>query len=205
MRPDEQGRTQRIYKGEGKISLICYFPFAKSVYKQLPVGEEESSWAVSSGILSANDYISYDTYTIPETGTPYIKIYNPGDIETGFRLYIPFNGWSDGAVTLSYQENASDTFTDVLVINKPTPQRYGGTTENPINDIGILIDTNNGLIIGVSEASDNNVTTTGNLYNKYVEVGHFFKIQPYELGDEAKITITNGNGSIKIFYDYLYF
>ena len=28
--------TERIYKGEGKITFICYFPFAKSVFKQLP-------------------------------------------------------------------------------------------------------------------------------------------------------------------------
>lgn len=210
---------ERIYKGEGKMTLICYFPFAKSNFKVLPEqgqayyeGSEE--WAVSSGLLSNETYTSnYDTYIAPEQPegseeppeTPYINVYNPGDIETGFRMYIPFNGWSDGAVTLSYRENASDTFADVLVINKPTPQRYGGTVNNPLNDIGILIDTNNGLITGVSAASDNSITTTGNLYNKYVEAGHFFKIQPYEPDDEAKITITNGNGGIKIFYDYLYF
>lgn len=210
---------ERIYKGEGKMTLVCYFPFAKSNFKVLPEqgqayyeGSEE--WAVSSGLLSNAAYTSnYDTYIAPEQPegseeppeTPYINVYNPGDVETGFRMYIPFNGWSDGAVTLSYRQNASDTFADVLVINKPTPQRYGGTVNNPLNDIGILIDTNNGLITGVSAASDNSITTTGNLYNKYVEAGHFFKIQPYELDDEATITITNGNGGIKIFYDYLYF
>ena len=204
---------ERIYKGEGKMTFVCYFPFAKSKFKVLP-NEGSDEWAVSSGLLSNAAYTShYDTYIAPQVPegseatpeTPYIQVYNPGDIETGFRMYIPFNGWSDGAATLSYRENASDTFADILVINKPTPQRYGGTTENPINDIGILIDTNNGLITGVSAASDDSITTTGNLYNKYVEAGHFFKIQPYELGDEAKITITNGNGGIKIFYDYLYF
>lgn len=208
----EDGK-ERIYKGEGKMTLICYFPFAKSKFKVLP-SEGSDEWAVSSGLLSNATYTSnYDTYIAPEQPegseeppeTPYINVYNPGDIETGFRMYIPFNGWSDGAVTLSYRENASDTFADVLVINKPTPQRYGGTVNNPLNDIGILIDTNNGLITGVSAASDNSITTTGNLYNKYVEAGHFFKIQPYEPDDEAKITITNGNEGIKIFYDYLYF
>ena len=207
------GSKQRIYKGEGKMTLICYFPFAKSCFKVLP-SEGSDEWAVSSGLLSDEAYTShYDTYITPEPPedpeatpeTPYIKVYNPGDIETGFRMYIPFEGWSDEAITLSYQENALDTFADVLIINKPMPQRYGGTTENPINDIGILIDTNNGLITGVSEVSDDGITTTGNLYNKYVEAGHFFKIQPYELGDEAKITITNGHTGIKIYYDYLYF
>ena len=33
-------QMQRIYKGEGKISFTCPFPFAKSVYKQLPAGDE---------------------------------------------------------------------------------------------------------------------------------------------------------------------
>lgn len=196
--------TERIYKGEGKISLICHFPFAKSVFKELTTAQQESDWAVSSGILSSAEYVPYDTYTIPQEDMPYIKVYNAGDVPTGFRMYVPFEGWSNKALTLKYQANSYSDY-DILVINKPTPKRNGGTDQNPIYDDGILIDTNNGLIIGVSDYTDNIVTTSGNLYNECVESGYFFKLQPNLKTDEAKIVITNGNTGIRIFYDYLYF
>ena len=58
------GETERIYKGEGKVTFICYFPFAKSVYKILPDTTEDNfgnveDWASSSGILSNEDYSAY--------------------------------------------------------------------------------------------------------------------------------------------------
>lgn len=196
---------QRIYKGEGKMTFICYFPFAKSVYKQLPAGEEESGWAVSSGILSESDYIPYDTYTVPQTGTPYIKVYNPGDIETGFRLYYPFtNNQINNQITLRYQRNNSSDY-DILVINPLTAKQNDKINGNPIYDEGILIDTNSELITGVSNYADDQYTTSGNLYNEYIEAGYFFKIQPKDIQNEAKIEIINGNTGIRIFYDYLYF
>ena len=196
--------TERRYKGEGKISLKCCFPFAKSVFKELTIEQQESDWAISSGILSATDYIPYDTYTIPEEDTPYIRVYNAGDVPTGFRMYIPFEGWSNEAVVLTYQTNSLTDY-DILVINKPTAKRNGGTDQDPIYDKGVLIDTNNNLIIGVSEFYDNMYTTSGNLYNEHIESGHFFKLQPNLATDMSKIVITNGNTGIRIFYDYLYF
>ena len=79
-----QEGTQRVYKGEGKITFKAYFPFAKSVYKVLPSNEEGSDWAVSSGILNSTQYASVDNYN---NGS--ITVYNPGDVATGFRLYLP--------------------------------------------------------------------------------------------------------------------
>ena len=95
--------TERIYKGEGKISFIAYFPFAKSAYKQIPLEEQESDWAVSSGILSAEERNTQkiDVYEADdEAGT--IRVYNPGDVETGFRLYVPASAIGS-AITLSYK------------------------------------------------------------------------------------------------------
>ena len=79
--------------------------------------------------------------------------------------------------------------------------------------MGILIDTNNGLIVGVRQAEsiidqDGNATyqTSGNLYNEYVKSGYFFKLQPNEsVTDGATLQINNGAEGIQIFYDYLYF
>ena len=97
------GTTQRIYKGEGKITFIAYFPFAKSCFKVLDTNErKESDWAISSGILKDIDYVDVDKYKNGQ-----IIVYNAGDVSTGFRLYVPFvdNGTekTTQANTLTYQ------------------------------------------------------------------------------------------------------
>ena len=190
------GGIERIYKGEGKISFISYFPFAKSVFKVLPTNQEESDWVISSGILNSTDYANIDIYNNNS-----ITVYNPGDIETGFRLYLP------AAVV---QTTTTLTYTDV------PNQQIASLSLNAMtmadDDIGILIDTNNNLITGVSVAPNLNLisnqwsyTTSGNLYNKHVDSGYFFKIQPMMRDNTATIQINSGGEGIQIFYDYLYF
>lgn len=187
---------ERIYKGEGKMSFICHFPFAKSVYKQLPVEDEESEWAISSGILNAEERESIDIYN---EGS--ITVYNAGDIETGFRMYIPAAIVSE-AVSLTYINSLNQTVNSLHL--RPMTIKD--------DDVGILIDTNNDLIIGVFEApildpisGQWNYTTSGNLYNQYIESGQFFKIEPMILNNYATIQIEGGGEGIQIFYDYLYF
>lgn len=218
-------QTQRIYKGEGKISFICYFPFAKSTFKVLPqLGnkyyEGSQDWAVSSGILSqeTREGLGIDTYN-----EGIIRIYNAGDLPTGFRLYCPFsaaessNEETEGPVdaqtstagaqstynlTLTYKANANDsTEPAVLQIQNLEPKD---------NDVGFLINTDNGLIQGVQSYGTNlegaSYIVSNNLYNQYITAGYFFKLEPNDaVGDEASITVTDGNDGIEIFYDYLYF
>ena len=135
----EEG-TERIYKGDGSISFVCYFPFAKSVYKQIPISEEESDWVISSGLLTTAEYATIDKYD-NETGI--INVYNAGDVPTGFRLYIPFDAGAESTlepITLTYKNILGAQMADILSIEAITKKD---------NDVGILIDTNNGLIIGV--------------------------------------------------------
>ena len=189
--------TRRIYKGEGKISFVCYFPFAKSVYKQLPMVEEESDWAVSSGILNSTSYENIDVYNNGE-----IQVYNPGDIETGFRMYIP-QALLTTETTFTYMSNFNQ---DVVSLSL-------NSTEMKDGDIGILIDTNNSLIIGVSSApvgpnpttGEYTYTTSGNLYNEIIKSGYFFKIKTTPFSTIDTIQINGGGEGIQIFYDYLYF
>lgn len=190
--------TERIYKGEGKISFICYYPFAKSVYKQLPTVEEESDWAISSGILTADEYVEYDTYN-----SGIIKLYNPGDLDTGFRLYIPAGALSSG-ITINYKPDGSTTEAS-LIIKEITSMKTDVDSE--ITDVGVLVDTLNGLIIGVESFDSTNHTyvTSNNIYNEFVDSGYFFHIYPCDVDDNAKLQITNGSNGIEIFYDYLYF
>ncbi len=200
LRPTQN--VERIYKGEGTISFVCYFAFAKSNFKVLPTSGQayykgSEDWAISSGILSRTDYNNnhIDTYY---SGN--IAVYNPGDVATGFRLYLP-NGVINktAGTTLTYTDNYNQT-NAVLQINKITLKQ---------GDVGVLIDTNNELIVGVSVAptSSNNLTytTSGNLYNQYIKAGRFFKIEPMTIDHYANIEITNGTSGIRIFYDYLYF
>lgn len=192
----DHSRTQRIYKGEGKISFVCNFPFAKSAFKVLPE-EGSEDWAISSGLLTAEEYQEYDTC---EEGS--IKIYNPGDIETGFRLYIPGDNLNSQLILL-YKENALVS-EDVV-----------GLAINPVelkdeNDIGILVDTNSELIIGVSSFTHDIsgkaiYKTSGYIYNEYIEFGEFFKLQPNTKLDNSVIQIIGDSSNIEIFYDYLYF
>ena len=189
----EEG-TQRIYKGEGKIAFVCYFPFAKSVYKVLPEGSTD--WAISSGILSAEEYEGFDIYD-SETGI--INIYNPGDIETGFRLYI--SGTQSNGVSLVYTENDMEQNNTSLIINSYTLKN---------GDIGILVDTINELIVGISEFGyDQNgnavYKTTGNLYNEYINSGYFFHLKPNGRYDGATLQVETDAQDVEIFYDYLYF
>lgn len=192
--------TRRIYKGEGKISFICYFPFAKSAFKVLPeIGsdyyEGRDNWAAASGILSKDEI---EAKNIDRFVDGEIKVYNAGDIETGFRLYCPFSQISSD-LSLTYK--LGTTVQAQLNIDQPT--RIG-------SDEGILIDTTTGLIVGVKDftyTQDGNVSysTTGNLYNRYYNSGYFFKLEPNLKGENATIEITGGNESMQIFYDYLYF
>ena len=212
---------ERVYKGEGKLTLICYFPFAKSNFKALPEEgqdyfERKEEWASSSGILSASSRAAQkiDAY---EAGA--IKVYNPGDIETGFRLYIPS---MSGDMRLDYHLNSD-------VVASLNIEQF--TVEE--GDNGFIIDTNTGLIMGVKDIEvehstidpetgettteiehigiqideDGNpiYTTSGNLYNKHVKAGKFFKLQPNITTSEAYITITGTANTPQIFYDYLYF
>ena len=168
--------------------------------------EAESDWVISSGILSATAYAEFDTYN---TTTGVIKVYNAGDLPTGFRLYCPFTAAS--SLKLTYTSGSGNTAQ--LNINQITPQING----TGANDIGILVNTDNGLIqgvqtFGIDNSGNSTYTTSGNLYNSYIDSGYFFKLEPsISQEDGATITITDASDNIistngiKIFYDYLYF
>ena len=240
--------TSRIYKGEGKISFVAYYPFAKSCFKVLDTNElKNSDWAISSGILTDTERQNkkVDRY---ENGQ--FVIYNAGDIETGFRLYIPMAAAKQG-LTLTYEYSAA-SLTDPLpqLVIKPIEEKTYGTAytevDNPTGnpqaqgwyefnnynyvltedsviqdskeyyikeeaiDSGILIDTNNGLIVGIKSIGTNQdgntiYETSGNLYNEYIASGYFFQFQPDGRNAVSVLHITGNAAGSEIFYDYLYF
>ena len=191
------GTMRSVYKGEGTISFICYFPFAKSVFKTIPEEYKDNSWVISSGILSSEEYSNIDRYINLGGNTSGFKVYNAGDIATGFRLYLSSNILNQN-ISLIYENDIGE---DVASLHlKPI------TLKNQ-TETGIMIDTNTGLITGV-QLSGSNYILTNNLYNEYIESGFFFLLDPNSPDTTSELIVegVNNNASnIQIFYDYLYF
>lgn len=219
------GNRERIYKGEGKLTFICYYPYAQSVFKQLP--EEGGEWAFSSGILSATNYSEFDTY---DNTSGIIKIYNCGDLPANFSLYCPFA--ASHSMKLKYYISDGNLGGELDVNAITALDNSTGS-----NDIGFLINSNNGLIQGVQSidyAADGvTYVTSKNFYNKYIKSGSFFRIEPnmnttgedvsyFEITDISDNVIDSGTveitetieeesvvvatySKIQVFYDYLYY
>ena len=218
---DDQGKDvyERIYKGEGTIEFIAYYPFAKQLFQTLSqyrgIYTNVDEWAESSRLLETlniDDNNTIDAYQYSED-QGVINVYNPGDVATGFRLYIPFVTDTIPTMDIYYKtSDLEDTGQLKLHIDEITRK------EN--NDIGLQINTTNGLIEGIRNLQDSKVTS-GTLYNETV-TGEFFKIQPCEyntphqiiivsdrLGSEPETDSESGQtiirNAVHIFYDYLYF
>ena len=76
---------ERVYKGEGTIQFIAYYPYAKSVYKWLNeysdlLYSNKSEWSGASGMKEEQG-----SYDVCRSTT---NLYNPGDLEADFFLYF---------------------------------------------------------------------------------------------------------------------
>lgn len=174
---DDETVIERIYKGEGTINLVAYFPYAKSVHKWLDEYDNlnKAEWAESSGMKKSQG--SYDG--IGE----HISLYNPGDIETDFCLFFNF-------------ETDSLEIKNIYIDGDNSKQLQFNPITKKKEDFGIRVNSKTNLVEGV----DADGTLTGNLYNEYIKAGDFFKI---DLG-ESTLEI-DGAGCSKIEYDYLYY
>ena len=167
---------QRIYKGEGTLTFVAYYPYAISVEKYLDnfVGNRyanKSKWAAASGMKATQG--SYDG-----TGTS-VTVYNAGDIECPIKLF--FN--SGNLSSISMGNNYGMLFTPFSLEN---------------GDTKFCIDSSTHLI----EGYNNNNQKTGNLYNKYIKSGDFFLIP----NDGQNYTITTDGAAIQnVEYQYIYF
>lgn len=169
---------QRIYKGEGSIQFTAFYPFAKSVHKFLNEYADEDftnkdEWSAASGLKDIQGV--YD-----KTGVSAINLYNAGDIETDFNLYI--------------SKTSVPTLTQIR-LNDSEVLNFADMIINGDDDF-IKINTKANLI----EGCDATYMPTGTLYNKYIVSGDFFKIPT----DGSTLTILGGVDS-KIEYDYLYY
>ena len=219
---------ERIYKGEGTINLICYQPFAHQLFKIKELYQEVGSgkgnlitkydnvdeWIESSGILTRDEWNTYHIDQVLNAVEPYtcaIPLYNPGDLDVGFCLYIPFvNG------QILTKEGKSD-----IIINGDNEILVLKPIDKKGQDTGIIINTRNHLIEGVifsGIANENDYRipawqTTGNLYNEYIKIGEFPQVKRNDwkldsINNRAQtlyISCAEANKNMSIYYDYLYF
>lgn len=142
--------VNRVYKGEGSLQFIAYFPFARCTKKYLSeyTDSNKEEWATASGLLSTQG--SYDG-----TGTT-INLYNPGDLETDFFAY--------------YARTSLSTLTKIYINSNIL--NFDFSNNDNVTDTYIRINSKANLI----EGCDENFKPTGTLYNKFITSGDFFKI-----------------------------
>lgn len=198
---EEDGK--RIYKGEGNLNFICYYPFAKSRFKYLdqynttniPEWNEWPGAVVDGGLYEPGileDAVAGNKSEwalasgMKETQGSYdgvggntTLLYNAGDLPTDFKVYLRNLSSTRGVLSLS------NTTGEQLIVNG---------IELKQGDLGVCVNTKTNLIEGY-----NGNGLTGTLYNSYIVGGDFFKLP---LGEHTLSTF----GIIeKIEYDYLYY
>lgn len=182
------GALQRVYKGEGTIQFTAFSPLATSRYKYLEdytsanIKEwktqygNRDEWIESSGIKPQG---SYDKFI----NTKY-ELWNPGDTETDFLLYFKFN-----------TTNTIPQF-EVSMTDNAEAQLNFNTVSKISSDYGIRINSKLNLIEGVNSEGK----ITGNIYNRYIKSGNFFKIPQ----GESSLSITGATPQ-KIDYSFRYY
>lgn len=126
----------RVYKGEGEVNFIAYYPFARSRYKYLEDynninipewrGAESNlnEWKNSSGIVSKNTLLGrnhpvygdkIDVYSISSNGNR-IQLYNPGDMETPCKIMCNVEDFYPGRHIIGNENTKNPTF--FITINK---------------------------------------------------------------------------------------
>ena len=142
--------VNRVYKGEGSLQFIAYFPFARCTKKYLSeyTDSNKEEWASASGLLTTQG--GYDG-----TGAE-INLYNPGDIETDFFAY--------------YARTSLKRLTKIYINSNIL--NFNFSNNDNVIDTYIRINSKANLI----EGCDENFKPTGTLYNKFITSGDFFKI-----------------------------
>lgn len=214
----------RIYKGEGTLNLVAYYPYARSVLKFLnefnegdnsdfiiypdtitadnqdkdysgiydlmvegnkPFSNEQGllyynkqEWASSTSMM--NEQGNLDIAQLDAINNIVrIPVYNAGDLEADFKLFIKSNSQTENQINLP-KIKAIRLVQNGLILNQLTFKQFP-PLKLAKNDYGLCIDTAAHLIKGVDQ--QNKLTT--NLYNNKIQSGHFFKIPPQTLTSQA--------------------
>ena len=146
---------QRVYKGEGKIDLVSYFPYGFCNPRELDDAFDKANcneWLVASGLQ-----------TIQESGLGASQVCNPGDFETPFwvKINVGTGEYKLVAGKIELDNNNTLSWTSGTISNDGLPA-----------DAYIIIDGRNHLI----EGYDANDKKTGRIYNQFISSGDWFNI-----------------------------
>lgn len=178
---DEGG--ERIYKGEGTLNFVAYYPFAKSVNKFLNSYlaadyPEKTEWNKYAKLL-------LDKGVYDGVNSASIKLYNSGQLETDFCAYYLFGAGTTLALTnIKIREDPANRTLSFSNIVKKGSDSY------------IRINSKTNLI----EGCNSSYAPTGTLYNSSITSGDFFKIPLLASNFDS-----TGANCAKIEYDYLYY
>ena len=174
-------------------------------------------WAEASGILPYDLYNSYHIDTVQTaTGVSrynyFIPVYNPGDIDAPFYLYLPYSttGPSVEGTLNAGSGNPKiliNMGSELMVIN-PFTAKSVYNDEN-----GVMINTHAHVIEGVVYDSVTETwSTTGNIYNEHILAGDFGLIESSDWNIfttwdyKPSIYINCATGAnARIHYNYLYY
>lgn len=202
----------RVYKGEGNVQFVCYYPWAESVYKALndyssllPQYANKWEWADASGMLPSLS--GYDTCN----SSGKINLYNPGDIPTNYRLFVALPHKLGqvleqplGDIKVQLLDNYDNVLKSITIQNPNESQ----TSENFYKKF--LIDTKQHLILQVNTDDTNIDHVTSNVMNYLITDGDFFDIPVCEdyylqLINVAYSTATGNENISSIEYNYKYY
>lgn len=189
----------RIYKGEGTVSFICYYPYAFNNYHKAlaDYSEEEypnkDEWAEASGMKES--LAGYDSYN---SATSSIKIFNAGDIETDWKL--TFNKPAGAFAERTFQISPTEHFSISIKESSDSDQVPVSGLEASLVEIAgkIEIDTKKNMVTFIR--------TDGARIPAFflIKTGSLFKI-PVSDND---ITMSVSGGALTnaiIEYNYLYY
>lgn len=190
---------QRIYKGEGTIQFIAYYPYAKSIKKYLNQYTEadypnKDEWAAASGMIAIHNQEGTSLIDIFDNNK--IQLFNPGDMVADFKLRIPINGIEHLSAVKIEQEGNQIAILEfkTFIISQLQIENYD------INKHQIRINSTTQLIEEIYDGEP-----TGKLLNQFIKAGDFFKIP---LGNSTLFIVPEQSEqfvNVTIDYDYLYY
>lgn len=215
---------QRIYKGEGTLSFIAYYPFARSRYKYLEdynahnipewsgVFDNKREWIESSGIISKESVITIaekefkidsDSPTFSNSEHT-IYIHNPGDLNTDFEVIFNHK--------ISLNINEISYYISLNKLGKKTGSYISLTLtskemekiKEDYSELKIIINSYNYscTLIKIKE----NGEEEKELRNDLISGGDFFKIPPASFFDRVNFFIkTPENEEVSLNYNYIYY
>lgn len=204
---------KRIYKGEGTLNFVAYFPYGKSVYKYSDDYDEaiysnKNEWIESARMVKKNIYLDTQQFD-EEKKLGKTFVYNAGDTEADFYLVLDFNTNEDlsnslKTVSLVFGASENSSVTKILtladkIVRKGADDAYRintktnlieglvkkvvGQDDSNIADIAIA---DVAIAAGLDENGNQLVyVPSGNLYNEYIVGGDFFKIPTMEAGKDV--------------------